>query len=102
MLRGSALKNGDKGKWSNLGTMMAQGAAACMFKNGVCVCVLIRMHICMCMYVCMYACMFVCMYFCMYLCMYVRTYVCICIGMYDVLCMYVCVYICVFWARRAR
>ena len=38
----------------------------------MCVCMYVRMYVCM-LYVC---CMYVCMYVCMCVCMYVRMYVC--------------------------
>jgi hypothetical protein len=68
MLRGSSLKNGEKGKWSYLGRIMAQGAATCMFKNGVCV--FIYVLVCVCVCVCMYL-LRIFVYMCVCLCMYV-------------------------------
>jgi hypothetical protein len=45
----------------------------------VCMCVHVRMYVCVCMYVSTYAC--VCVHICMYgcVCVYVHTYACVCV-----------------------
>ena len=56
---------------------------------------MLRMHICMCMYMYVYVCVCMCMYVyvCVYMCMYV--YVCMCMYVYVCVCMCMCMYVCV-------
>ena len=62
------------------------------------VCMYVRMHMYVSMYLCIYVSMYLCIYVCMYACMHVCMYACmpVCLYAYMPVCLYACMPVCMY------